>query len=144
MLQARIKGQSEWYRPERDIANSFPAWIRKALDQLQLDGLTEEQQVDLNRVAKGMGMITRACIEGRATEEDIKKYFEDLRTTTLTEAAVGLLSVVIRELFLVYLSGLKDVRPQAKENTDGSERASVRTGESDGEGGAADKAGLPA
>ncbi len=63
-LQARVKGQSEWYHPHRDIGHTFDRYLRGALGRLELNKPAEAIPVHLIEAGSKLGRIMVGCVKG--------------------------------------------------------------------------------
>lgn len=72
-LQARIRGASDWYHPERDIGHNFHTWLQGALMRLEAEGgMSERQSVKLTEVAGKLARLVGGCVEGKLTHTQLE------------------------------------------------------------------------
>lgn len=119
MMQARVKGETQWYRPDRDAVNSFNIWLRQAITEVSKDVPESEVQA-LYDFAGELGKLSADCAAGSLSEEQLRERLRWLMmeasgtqlgyVSCRREIAVKFLSV----MFCNYLKWCKEIMPDSK------------------------------
>jgi hypothetical protein len=75
MMQARKKGEVQWYRPDRDAVNGFNVWLRQTIVELDKDTPEVDKEV-LAAFAADLARLSADCAGCQITEEQLHARFK--------------------------------------------------------------------
>ena len=110
MMQVRMRGEKNWYRPDRDLVHFLPRLIKYTL--AKVFGETTNERA--GSLAVELGKLFVSCSQREQTPEQLKTTLAEIRTAHVEEYT-DFANQMLFELLLKYNEFARDMLPEDDE-----------------------------